>query len=137
MNVDLDRITSAGRTPHGYTLAMWAAGMFCISRRGLPGVADVLMFTVGATVAFGVLRLAVVRWGLSRTPAAPEHTAALSSLASVHMLALPGAVLVSWLLAALPAPWCWLATSSGATVAFIVLHGGQDVLFRRWGPRAA
>src|ERR1700694_1790755 len=121
MNADLDRITRAGRTPHGYTLAIWAAGMFCISRHGLPTVLAVLLFTVGATVTFGVIRLVVVG-GVSE--ATSDHSAAHTIVGSVHVLALPGAVLVSWLLAAIPTPWCWLAGSSAATAAFIILHGG-------------
>lgn len=133
MSTDLDRITLAGRTPHGYTLAIWAAGMFCISRQGLPSMLSVLLFTLGATAAFGLLRVVVANCR-SRTDAKVATTQPTGG--SVHVVALPGAVLVSWLLASLPTPWCWLATSSAATVVFIVLHGGQDALLRRWQARA-
>jgi hypothetical protein len=54
------------------------------------------------------------------------------ALGSVHVFAVPGAVLVSWALAALPTPWCWLTTASAATVAFILVHRGQDALWRWW-----
>jgi hypothetical protein len=125
---DLQRITQAARTPHGYTLAIWAAGVFCIGNHGLPGMLAVLLFTVGATAAFGLIRLIAAG---CRSGSAPESGAMLPTGGSVHVLALPGAVLVSWLLAPLPAPWCWPASSSAATLAFIVLHGTQDALWRR------
>ena len=127
MRADLERITLAGRTPHGYTLAMWAAGMFCIKCHGLPGTVAILAFTVAATATFGLVRY--VSSVLPRPAATPSPGARLGG--SVHLLALPGSVLTGWLVAQLPAPWCWPAMASATTVVFVLLHACQDVLERR------
>jgi hypothetical protein len=125
---DLDRITRAGRTPHGYTLVVWAAGMSCIRVHGLPGVSAMLSFTLGATVAFGAVRLLAG----CRRPRPTRDGDAPAAAASIHLTALPAAVLASVFVANLGSPWCWPATSATATVAFAVLHAGQDALVRRW-----
>jgi hypothetical protein len=129
---DLAHITRSARTPHGYTLAIWAAGMLCIGHVGLPDVTGVLLFTLGATASFGALQFAL---RVTSGGGQPHHPNLQAALSAVHFVALPGAVAVSWLLAALPAPWCWIACSSSATVVFVVLHGGQDALWRRWSWR--
>jgi hypothetical protein len=129
VNDELDRITQAGRTPHGYTLAIWAAGMFCITKSGLPDAMDVLLFTGGATLAFGFVRLIASQLRPSADCAEPSPRV---RGASVHVIALPGVVLASWAAAFVPDPWCWPTTASAATIAFILLHGGQDVIARRW-----
>jgi hypothetical protein len=124
---DLDRISRAGLTPHGYTLAVWTAGMCCIKRHGLPTTAAVLLFAVGATAAFGVVRL------LATSPARAMHDVeGHAGAVGAHIIAVPGVVLACWLVAWLPSPWCWPTVSSVATVTFIVLHAGQDAVARRW-----
>jgi hypothetical protein len=125
---DLDRITRAGRTPHGYTLVVWAAGMSCIRVHGLPGLAAMLSFTLGATVVFGAARLLT----RCRRPRPTREVDAYPAVASIHLIALPAAVLTSVFVGNLGSPWCWPATSAAATVTFVVLHAAQDALVRRW-----
>jgi hypothetical protein len=52
MTGDLARVVRAARTPHGYTLATWGAGVLCIDKYGLPDLGGVLLFVGGATGAF-------------------------------------------------------------------------------------
>lgn len=127
MNADLDHVIRSGRTPHGYTLAVWATGMLCVNRHGLPDLADALLFTVAATMSLGTLRRCADGGAsaMSTSGRIPSE-----SMARVHSAALPGAVLSAWLLAGLPEPWCWVACSSGVTVTLVLLHAAQDALWR-------
>lgn len=52
------RVTSILAIPYGYTVTLWCAGAWTVTRYGLPGRADVLLFAAGAVAAF--LGLAVV-----------------------------------------------------------------------------
>lgn len=123
MIAELDRITQAARTPHGYTLALWAAGAFCVGRHSVPSPLAISLFVVAGTAALGAIRLLIAgrRIRVRRDPAG----------CSVHLIALPGAMLASWQLAALPTPWCWPASSSSATIIYLVLHSSQDALWGR------
>lgn len=128
MFIALELITRAGRTPHGYTLTVWAAGMFCVSRHGLPTMAEVWSFTLAATVSFGVVRFVVTR---RRDVSVVQAAHVRGFVASMHLLALPGAMAVSSATALVIRPWCWPLSSAAATCVFLILHGGQDAFTRR------
>lgn len=120
MTEDLARVVFAARTPHGYTLATWGAGVLYIDRYGIPDLGGALLFVAGATSVFGVI-LWTVR---SRQESAP---APRLPLAGVHLGALSASTFTAWSVAALvPAPWGWCAASAISTIAFFVLHSAQD-----------
>lgn len=120
MTDDLVRVVHAARTPHGYTLATWGAGVLCIDKYGLPDLGGVLLFVSGATSAFGVI-LWTVRNRQASVPA-PRVP-----LAGVHIGALSASTLTTWTVAAsVPAPWGWCAASAISTVVFLVIHSAQD-----------
>jgi len=58
MENSLARVTSILCIPYGYTVTLWCAGAWTVTRYGLPGRSDVFLFASGAVVAF--LALAVV-----------------------------------------------------------------------------
>jgi hypothetical protein len=135
LRTDIERVTRAGRTAHGYTLTIWAAGMSCTSHHGLPNLIAVLLFTVGATVSFGLVQLIAGRpdRGCSGNKDGTTH----DWRASVQAAPVAVAAAASWLIAAVPRPWCWLLVSSVATVAFLLLHSTQDAVWRRWNSHMA
>ncbi len=59
MKNDVAHVMRAARTPHGYTLAVGAAGEVCISAHGQPGFGAVLLFATGATCVFGLISTTV------------------------------------------------------------------------------
>jgi hypothetical protein len=125
---EIARVTLAGRTAHGYTVAIWAAGMSCISRHGLPSSIAVVLFAVSATVSFGLVQLVArrPRSAYAETDKGAPH----DWRASVHVAPVLGAAAASMLAVPLPQPWCWPAASSVATAAFLLLHGLQDAFWR-------
>lgn len=65
MERTLARVTSILCIPYGYTVTLWCAGAWTVSRHGLPTRWDVLLFAAGAVGAFLVLA-AVGRLRLDR-----------------------------------------------------------------------
>jgi hypothetical protein len=126
MTGDLARVVHAARTPHGYTLATWGAGVLCIGKYGLPDLGGVLLFIGGATSAFGVILWVVRNWEASAlAPRVP--------LAGIHIGTLSASTVTAWSVAALvPAPWGWCAASAISTGVFLVVHSAQD-----WAARVA
>jgi len=118
MKNDVARVMRAARTPHGYTLAVWAAGAVCTSAHGQPGFGAVLLFATGATCVFGL-----ISWWVRGDVAtsAPE-----SSWAAVHVVAIGAATAAAWVAALLPDPWCWPVCSAAASGVFLLLHSAQD-----------
>jgi hypothetical protein len=51
----IGRITSILCIPYGYTVTLWCAGGLAVTRFGLPSASDVLLFALGAVVAFVAL----------------------------------------------------------------------------------
>jgi hypothetical protein len=124
MTGDLARVVRAARTPHGYTLATWGAGVLCIDKYGLPDLGGVLLFVGGATGAFGAI-LWTVR---NRRDSAPAPRV---PLAGVHLGALSASTFTAWSVAELaPAPWGWCAAFAISTIVFLALHSAQDWVAR-------
>jgi hypothetical protein len=131
----ISRITSAGRTPHGYTLAIWSAGAACIHRHGVPELPSILLFGLGATVAFALLgtrlgqRCDTASGTDSNTTDDAPQALTPPWWSAAHVLAVPAAALASsGIVAAVPAGWSWLSSSAVATVAFVVVHAIQDLV---------
>lgn len=55
MGSALGRVTSILCIPYGYTVTLWCAGAWTVTRHGPPGRADVLLFAAGAVAAFVIL----------------------------------------------------------------------------------
>ncbi|HSF04236.1 MAG TPA: hypothetical protein VLG10_00450 [Methylomirabilota bacterium] len=55
MEHSLARVTSILCIPYGYTVTLWCAGAWTVTRYGLPGRFDVLLFATGAATAFLIL----------------------------------------------------------------------------------
>jgi len=127
MTDDLARVVRAARTPYGYTLATWGAGILCIDIYGLPGLGGVLLFIGGGTAAVGI-----VTWTVrNRVPAAE---APKTPLAATHFGALGVSTITAWIVAeTLPAPWGWFGSSAACTTVFLVLHSAQDSAARAYG----
>jgi hypothetical protein len=56
----IGRITSILCIPYGYTVTLWCAGGLAVTKFGPPTVPEVLLFALGAVVAF--VTLAAVGW---------------------------------------------------------------------------
>jgi len=54
----IGRVTSILSIPYGYTVTLWSAGALTAGRLGPPSVLDVLLFVIGAVVAFVALACA-------------------------------------------------------------------------------
>ena len=131
MGNELLAVTNAGRTPHGYTLAIWTAATLTAHRHGLPGFGEVLAFTLAATTSFAALRRAAVhRTGLQRPHGVITSASKwASAVKSAHVVALTLTAVVSEVVSStVEAPWCWAVTGSLATCVFVVTHAGQDAL---------
>jgi hypothetical protein len=115
MERSVARVTSLLCIPYGYTVTLWCAGAWTVTRHGLPGRWDVLLFASGAVAAF--LLLAVVgRPRLDReVPMRVPAIVALNAfplLAVVIMLGLPHG--------RLPRGVAFLASSFLATAIYVV-----------------
>jgi len=55
MTNSIGRVTSILSIPYGYTVSLWSAGALTVTRIGPPSALDVMLFVLGAVVAFVAL----------------------------------------------------------------------------------
>lgn len=84
MENTLARVTSILCIPYGYTVTLWCAGAWTVTRYGPPGRLDVLLFAAGAVAAF--LILAVIGQG-RLDPEVPMRVPAIVVLNAFPILA--------------------------------------------------
>jgi len=66
---DLATVLRSAAVPYGYTVTVWGTGMMLTRERGLPSVAEIFLFVLGAVAGFAVLGLIVrLTGGMPSTP---------------------------------------------------------------------
>lgn len=111
----LARVTSILCIPYGYTVTLWCAGAWTVTRYGLPGRSDVLLFAAGAVSAFLILALG----GRSRLdPEVPMRVPAIVVLNAFPILAV--AIVLGVPQGTLSRGAAFLASSFLGTASYIV-----------------
>lgn len=114
----LATVLRGSAVPYGYTVTVWTSGMVLTRERGLPSVAEVFLFMVGAVAAFG-LHGVIVR--LTRgTPFEPAQ-GALRRTGMVNFLAVGVALGVATLVALMPSGVAWPFGAFVATATYLAL----------------
>lgn len=70
----LDMTLRSAVVPYGYTVTIWAAGAYLISKRGFPSVFEAFAFVSGAILAFAVLTAISQRRHRPAPEDAPDRT---------------------------------------------------------------
>ncbi len=111
----LARVTSILCIPYGYTVTLWCAGAWTVTRYGPPGRSDVLLFATGAVAAFLVLAL----MGRPRLdPEVPMRVPAIVVLNALPILAV--AIVLGVPQGAVSRGAAFLASSFLATASYVV-----------------
>ncbi len=127
MNNSIGRVTSILSIPYGYTVSLWSAGALTFSRVGPPSVLDVLLFVLGAVIAF--LSLA----GLGHGHLDAEVPMRVPSLVVVNLFPILAALcVVIFPSGVVGRPLAYLAHNFLATAAYILSVAG---LVRATRPR--
>ncbi len=107
--------------PYGYTLSVWSTGSALVGEHGPPEQLEIFLFALGATSAYGGLRLLTWETGgeaddLTRSPnllrAGVVHLAAIAAAIAAALLMARIESTAAWFLAALVATLLYLAVSS-------------------------
>ena len=132
MNNAIGRVTSILSIPYGYTVSLWSAGALTVHRLGAPSVWDILLFVIGAVMAFVVLA------SMGRDHLDAEVPMRVPSLVVVNLFP----IVVALLVVAFPArmvgkPFGYFADSFIATAAYILSLAALIRIMRGLRGRAA
>ena len=132
MNNAIGRVTSILSIPYGYTVSLWSAGALTVHRLGSPSVWDILLFVIGAVMAFVVLA------SMGRDHLDTEVPMRVPSLVVVNLFP----IVVALLVVAFPAqmvgkPFGYFADSFLATAAYILSLAALIRVMRGLRGRAA
>ncbi|MDQ3647565.1 MAG: hypothetical protein M3433_03080 [Actinomycetota bacterium] len=104
--------------PYGYAVTVWATGSALAGEHGVPTEVEIFLFAMGATSAYGGLRLLTGEAGgeaekpLSRSP----H---LVRAGLVHIAAIGAAITAALLIAQIPGSAAWLLATLAATLLYL------------------
>lgn len=101
---------------YGYTLCIWGGGEMLITQYGTPDLVDIVVFVVGAVVAFGAL--AAIAFNTAFATAETDHESNPIVASMVHVVATLGSVLSSHLVAVLALTYGVPAAIAFAAVGF-------------------
>ena len=121
--------------PYGYAVSVWATGSALAGEHGAPATADICLVAVGATTAYGGLRLLTWDTGgeadkpLTRSPhlfrAGLVHLAAIGAAIAAALLGAQIDSIVAWFVAPFVATLLYLGVSS-VEVATVERGGGAS-----------
>lgn len=119
----LSSIVVSSAAPYGYTLAIWSSGALILRARGLPTVAEILLFVAGAIVGFNVLGL-IVEETLGQTMSIENRRDRLLA-GGLDWLALGVVVGAVSLLSEIPSWVPWLVGPLAATLLYLLIASLQ------------
>lgn len=118
--------------PYGYAITVWSTGSALAGEHGVPTEAEIFLFAVGATSAYGGLMLLTGESGgeakkpLSRSP----H---LVRAGVVHLAAIGTAIAAALLIAQIPSTAAWLLASLAATLVYLTVSSVEVATVERGG----
>lgn len=124
----LTTVLRGSAVPYGYTLTVLASHSVLSHEHGSPDVLEVLLFVVGAVLAFSLLGIAA-----ERIAPEPLETGSRDMIRSgaVHALAVGTAFGAAVLLALVPGDIAWLLTAFAATGLYLTIASAEILVTRR------
>ncbi len=122
--------------PYGYAVTVWSAGSALAGEHGVPTEAEIFLFAVGASSAYGGLTLLTGESGgeaekpLSRSP----H---LVRAGLVHLAAIGAAITAALLIAQIPSSAAWLLATLAATLLYLGVSSVEVAAVEREGGASA
>jgi hypothetical protein len=116
--------------PYGYAITVWSTGSALAGEHGPPASAEIFLFAVGATTAYGGLMLLTGESGgeakkpLSRSP----H---LVRAGVVHLVAIGAAITAALLVAQIQSSGAWFLASLVATLLYLALSSMEVAVVER------
>jgi len=116
--------------PYGYAITVWATGSALAGEHGPPTSAEIFLFAVGATTAYGGLMLLTGESGgeakkpLSRSP----H---LVRAGVVHLVAIGAAITAALLVAQIQSSGAWFLATLVATLLYLALSSMEVAVVER------
>ena len=104
--------------PYGYAVTVWATGASLAARHGVPGTGEILLFAVGATGAYGGLRLLTWETGEEADKPLPKSPN-LFRAGIVHLAAIGVAIGAALLIARLESSAAWFLAMLVATLLYL------------------
>ena len=122
--------------PYGYAVTVWATGSALAGEHGSPTTAEIFLFAVGATSAYGGLMLLTGETGgeaekpLSRSP----H---LVRAGLVHLTSIGAAITGALLVAQIPSSAAWFLATLVATLLYLSVSSVEVATVERGGGASA
>lgn len=121
---DLRSVVGAAATAYGYTLTIWSTGMMLSHAYGPPSPPEVVLFFVGAVVAFAVVG-ALAFGGMSGEFG--EKPNRIQLWGSFHIISVAVAVGAAWFISAhVSSVPGWPLGAFVATFSYIVVVGAEN-----------
>lgn len=104
--------------PYGYAVTVWSSGAALAGEHGAPSTGEILLFALGATAAYGGLRLLTWETGgeaekpLTRSPN-------LMRAGIVHLVSIGVAIAAALLAAQIPSSGAWALATFLATILYL------------------
>lgn len=118
--------------PYGYAVSVWSTGSALVGDHGPPTTLEIFLFGLGATTAYGGLRLLTWETGgeadkpLTRSP----H---LFRAGVVHLAAIATAITAALLIAQIDSTVAWVVAPFVATVLYLGLSSVEVATVERGG----
>lgn len=104
--------------PYGYAVTVWSSGAALTGERGMPSKAEIFLFALGATSAYGGLMLLTSGTaGEAETPLSRSPRRIRAGL--IHVAAIGGALAAAMLIARIQSSAAWLLATFGATLLYL------------------
>jgi hypothetical protein len=124
----LTTVLRGSAVPYGYTLTVLATHAVLTNKHGNPDVLEVLLFVVGAVLAFSLLGIAA-----ERIAPEPLETGSRDMIRSgaIHALAVGCAFGAAVLIALVPGDIAWALGSFAATGLYLAVASAEILVARR------
>lgn len=114
--------------PYGYTLTVWATHGLLTNQQGNPGVEDLVLFVVGAMLAFALLGFFAERVSAAPLKAGRRD---LIRAGTIHVFAIGAAFGAAALLATVPGAIAWALASFAASALYLSIASLEIVFAQR------
>jgi len=122
--------------PYGYAVTVWGTGSALAGEHGVPTEAEIFLFALGATIAYGGLMFLT-----SETAGEAEKQLARSPhpvrAGLVHVTAIGAAITAALLIARIPGSAAWLVASLAATLLYLGASSVEVATVERGGGASA
>ena len=122
--------------PYGYAVSVWATGSALLGEHGPPSTPEIFLFAVGATTAYGGLRL--LTWETGKEADRPiTKSPNLLRAGIVHLAAIAAAIAGALLIAKVDGTAAWFLATLVSTLLYLGIMSVEVAAVEKDGEEAS